>query len=309
MLILHWLFNNDHLFKPKIMKTIFVPTDFSAAAENAAQYALAVAHAIRARVKLFNVFMVAAETPMAPQVAWPLYDYDAMVESTNAELNKLANRLINQDDTRSVEVVSSCESSAGNVAGMINDKAVDERACLIVMGTSGAGNVQQFFLGSTSNDLIGKTTVPLLLVPPKYQFKPIRRIAIATDLSGKEIEVIQSVASLARYFNAELVLFHVTDDKYEPEYAKKIDAYLRDVTNRINYSNVFYRHVKSMDVNHGLEWIAEHGLVDMLAIIHQEHSFLDRLFNRSHTHHAVKHSDIPLLVYPCASKRSIAPNF
>ncbi|MCC8408518.1 universal stress protein [Mucilaginibacter sp. UR6-1] len=291
------------------MKTLFVPTDFSAAAENAAQYALAIAQATRANVKLFNVFMVAAATPMAAQVAWPLYNYEAVVESTNAELNKLANKLTNLDDSRAVEVLTSCESAAGNVAEMINQKAVDERACMVVMGTSGSGDVQHFFLGSTSNNLISKIAVPLLLVPPKYQFKPIKRIAIATDLSDSEIEVIQSVASLAKYFNAELVLFHVTDDKYEPEYAKKIDVYLREVTNRINYSNVFYRHVKSTDVNHGVEWIVEHGLVDMLAIIHQEHNFFDKLFSRSHTHHAAKHIDIPLLVYPCASKRFIAPAF
>ncbi|MBE9584074.1 universal stress protein [Mucilaginibacter sp. JRF] len=291
------------------MKTIFVPTDLSAAAENAAQYALAIARATGARVKLFNVFMVAATSPLAPQLAWPLYDYDAIVESTNAELNKLANKLTNQDDSRAVDVLTDCENSAGNVAEMISDKAIDERACLVVMGTSGAGDVQQFFLGSTSNDLIGKTRLPLLLVPPKYRFKPIRRIAIATDLSEHEVEVIQSVASLARYFNAELVLFHVTDDKQAAEYGNKIDAYLRYVTNRINYSNVFYRHVTSTGVNPGLEWIAEHGLVDMLAIVHQQHNFFDRLFNRSHSHHAAKHIDIPLLVYPCAGKRFIAPNF
>lgn len=291
------------------MKTIIVPTDFSAAAENAARYALALAGAINARIKLYNAFLVAAEAPLAPQVVWPLYDYDLMVENTTAELNKLAHKLTAMDDSRRVDVLTVCESSAGNIAAMINEKAVEERACLTVVGTSGAGNVKQFFLGSTSNDLINKTTVPLLLVPPTHHHKPIHRIAIATDLSDKEVEVIQSVASLARYFNAELILFHVTDDKYEPAYAKKIDDYLRDVTNRINYSNVFYRHVKSSDVNEGLEWIAEHGQIDLLAIVHQEHGFFKSIFNRSHTHHAAKHIDIPLLVYPCVEKRFLAPNF
>lgn len=289
------------------MKTIFVATDFSAAAENAAQYAVKLAGVIGAHVKLFNSFRIAAESPLAPQVAWPLYDYNVVVENTNAELNKQAGQLTHADETRRVEVLTACESSAGNIAEMINEKAVEDRVCLTVMGTSGAGDVQKFFLGSTSNDMIGKTTLPLLLVPPKYAYKSIRRIAIATDLSDQDIEVVQSVASLARYYKAELVLFHVTNNSYQ--YEGKVDAYLRDVTNRINYSNVFYRHVQNADVNHGLEWIAEHGLVDMLAIVHREHNFFDQLFSRSHTHHAAKHIDIPLLVYPCASKRFIAPNF
>jgi len=175
------------------MKTIFVPTDFSVAAENAAQYALAIARATGARVKLFNVFMVAAASPLAPQLAWPLYDYDAIVESTNAELNKLANKLTNQDDTRAVDVLTGCENSAGNVAEMISDKAVDERACLVVMGTSGAGDV---FDGAFLHGLIAGLT-------------PARAARLGVVAAGLKLRGRGAIASQAR---REEILLHIEAD-------------------------------------------------------------------------------------------------
>jgi nucleotide-binding universal stress UspA family protein len=62
-------------------------------------------------------------------------------------------------------------------------------------------------------------------------------------------------------------------------------------------------------VDDGLEWLAEHGLVDMLAIVHRHFNIIDRLFVSSHTKHIASHSQLPLLVFPGHEVPFVLPVF
>ncbi len=82
-------------------------------------------------------------------------------------------------------------------------------------------------------------------------------------LSEQDIDIIHCMAGLAAHFNAEILIAHVSDDKAEDvEHQRKISAFLSDVTCKINYHNIYYRHINQDDVDEGLDWLAEHGLID-----------------------------------------------
>ncbi len=291
------------------MKTILVPTDFSLPAENAARYAMHLAQITGAGIKLFNAVLIPAAAPMASQVAWPLYDFDEACNCSSKEMIELIERLKATEMEGTYNRPVDCEVTTGMAGEMLATTAVKDRACMVVMGMSGAGSIEHFFLGSTSQYMIANSRVPLLLIPKNYKFKKIERIAIATDLNKKETDLIQSVASLARYFNADVLLCHVTDDKYEEEHEQEIHAFLREVSNTVNYDKIYYRHIKSMDVDHGLEWLAEHGMIDMVCVVHRKHGFWANLFGRSHTKHLAEHIDMPLLVFPPEEQRLFVPHF
>lgn len=267
------------------MKTILVPTDFSAPAENAARYALQLARYLEAEISLCHALFVPSVTPMAAQVAWPLYDYSALKQETDKELELLVKKLRVKKGT----------SAIGQLTTVVSERVVQEKAVMVVMGMSGAGALSKFFLGSNSQKMIDAANFPVLLVPSEFAFSGIKKIAFATDLSSGDIKVIHSIAGFARRFNADLLVTHITDNA---ENRKKSDSFLNEISCKINYDKIYYRQVKNADIDEGLAWLSDHGFIDMLVMVHLHRNFLDRLFMGSHTQRQIRHIHIPLFVFP-----------
>ncbi|WP_419701530.1 universal stress protein [Mucilaginibacter sp. NFX135] len=287
------------------MKTILVPTDFSAPASNAACYALHLAKSMKTGIRLCSAITVPAEAPMAPQVAWPLEDYTSIksfvTEQLELSVEKLEQKLEEQVEGLSpgYQPAIGYSSEVGSVTEVIRNTMDEQKMSLVVMGMSGAGGFSRFFLGSNSRDMIEKATFPILLIPGDFIYQPIKKIAFATDLSKGDIEVIHSLAGMARYFNAEILVNHITDEKYEKHAEQReIDDFLAEVSDKVNYPKIYYRHVKSIDVDLGLNWLYEHSQIDMLAMVHRPRHFLSKLIGGSHTQRLAKHITIPLLVFP-----------
>jgi nucleotide-binding universal stress UspA family protein len=290
------------------MKTILVPTDFSISAENAAHYAIQLAKVLKTDVKLCNAFLAPIETDLGDTVVWPLEDYNSIKDSVNRKLYFASDRLTKQEklDPKNVAYPHiDFASSAGNVLDVVREIVNSEDVPLVVMGMSGAGALSRLFLGSNSRDMIEAADFPLLLIPQETDYKIIRKIALATDLNEHDLEIIYSLAAFARNLNAEILIAHITGEKYDdPEHQKMTDNFLSDVTCKANYDKIYYRHVKSMDVPHGLNWICEHSLSDMIVMSHGKHNIIDAFFGGSYTQKLARHVNIPLMVYPKHVKSS-----
>lgn len=283
------------------MKTIVIPTDFSKPAENAASYALHVAKYLKSNLVLCHAFIIPVDVTVAGQVVWPLYDYDSILNDSTLRLDACSKAL--EQEAKSLEFptafspVVEYSTEASGVVDLVKKLMSQKEASLVITGMSGAGAVTRFFTGSTSRALIEKANFPVLLIPPDCKFKAIKKIAFATDLDTGDIEVLHALAGFARYFDAELVVVHVESDpaKYD---AKKSDAFLNEVTCKINYDKIYYREVNSNSVNDGLQWLSEHGWVDLLVMVHRHNNFMGRLIKGSFTKQQAGSIKIPLLVLP-----------
>jgi nucleotide-binding universal stress UspA family protein len=294
------------------MKTILVPTDFSEASENAALYAIELAKSIKAKVKLCNAFKVPAEMPMAAQVSWPLEDYSDVRTDVEHELKTLAGKLTHKSGQKNggfdPKIEYTCE--AGSVTDLVRNIVDEEQISIVVIGMSTSGPLSHFFSGSISRTMIDKADCPVLLIPPGVKFKKIEKIAFATDLNNGDINVIHSLAGLAYYMNAELLIAHIANEKFNSEaHQHQIDAFLTEVSCKANYAKIYYRNIKSMDVEHGLDWLTEHGQIDMLVMVHRWHHFFNRIIAGSYTKKMVGHIHVPLLVYSGNDGPSTLPVF
>jgi hypothetical protein len=146
--------------------------------------------------------------------------------------------------------------------------------------------------------MIAKTQYPLFLVPEQCSFHPIKKIAFATDLQQKDIEVIHSIVGFARHFNAELLITHVSGNNLGNSLSARAESFLNDVTCKINYDKIYYRGVPQATVGRGLDWVTEFGMVDLMVMIHRKHSLLERLLKGSFTKAQAAKSKLPLLVMP-----------
>ena len=283
------------------MKKILVATDFSTNAAHAAKYGYAIASQVKADVVLCNAFIVPAEVPQAGTLVWPQLEYDELLESSASELKQLQKELRKNPSDSSFRPEITCRSEVGGIVDVIKEITAKTDVELTVMGTHGAGKLDTFLVGNHSRNMINNTKGPLLLVPASATLKPIKKVAFATDLSDpdKDVKAIYALIPLLKKLNAELLLTHIYNgDDPTFKFKQHIQQLLVELSNKANYPNIFYRIVNSNKAERGLDWLCDHGHVDVLAMVHRKQDFLEKILIGSHTQKMADHINIPLLVIP-----------
>ncbi len=140
-----------------VPKTILVPTDFSANAEEALDYAVALAGKLDARVYVLNVIamqMFGAEYGVAVT--------QAMVEDVTRGNQAALDKLIAARTGRSA--FGPAQLEYGDARAVIEAVARKLGADLIVMGTHGRRGLKRLLLGSVAESVIRTAPCPVLLV-------------------------------------------------------------------------------------------------------------------------------------------------
>lgn len=276
------------------MKTILVTTDFSAPSQTAAHFAMYLAKTIKAHLVLCHAVQVPSVVDLDLKGSTSLSEYGIIHDAAVEQIEFQALSLTDQENDDSAVSVN-CIVAPGSVTDIVNDLVKSKEITLVVMGMFGAGALNRFLLGSNSQNLIdNRAGFPVLLVPFKTFPETINKIAFASDLSDGDIPLIQSLVSFARPFGAEILIVHISGAKVD-QY--QIGKFLSEVTGKVDYHKIYYRHVEDKDINRGLNWIAKNGFIDVFAMVHRKKSFPDNLFSSSQTQKLSRIIDIPLLVF------------
>jgi nucleotide-binding universal stress UspA family protein len=139
-----------------VFSNILCPVDFSADSERALAAALALSRATHGHVTLVTVV-----DPLLSAGASAAGANRALDAQTQQELQQLLDRAA--PGMASAVAVS---VRVGEAAAEILAQARDSNADVIVMGMRGVGGAQRLLLGSTSEEVVGGSTVPVLVVPP-----------------------------------------------------------------------------------------------------------------------------------------------
>jgi len=142
--------------------TILVPIDGSVTAESAVREACALAVLSKARVRLLHVLDMATlsngfEDPtvyVTTTRPLALKEAEDMLRRTSATLEQAGLAV-------DVEIR---ESMGARVADVIIERAVTNKADLIVMGTHGRRGVHRFLMGSDAEQVARLSPMPVLLV-------------------------------------------------------------------------------------------------------------------------------------------------
>lgn len=137
---------------------ILCPVDFSEDSERALAAALALARAAHGHVTIVTVV-----DPLLNAGATAAGAHDTLSRQTQQELQTLLDKAAPGLPPEGVPAVS---IRVGAPAREILAQADEANADVIVMGMRGLGGAQKLLLGSTSQHVLEKATVPVLVVPP-----------------------------------------------------------------------------------------------------------------------------------------------
>ncbi|MGM9477208.1 universal stress protein [Pedobacter sp. GSP4] len=280
------------------MKKILVPVDFSATAENAADYATDLAHGIGARVELLNIFQVPEFSPVAASLVWPIEEYKLIEDNAKKALGKMVERVEEKYKKAHHEPGFKAEVFGRLIRGEVGEEVgkyfTEGKMNLVVTGLNHADNLTKMFMGSAARKIIGQE-IPVLLVPAGYRFKKPKKIAFATDFSHSDVPVLCALAEFAKPFSADILIMHTGHSASD---LNQSADFLNRIADRVNYRHIYHRYVNSQGIKEGLDWIVENGQIDILAMVHRKHDFFYRLFNGSYTMNMSDHIPIPLLALP-----------
>jgi nucleotide-binding universal stress UspA family protein len=287
------------------MKTLLISTDFSKHAKHTAEYGYNLARQIKANIVLCNAVIVPAEAPQAGLVVWPMEESGELLYDSARELTHLKEHLEQANHTAYFQPVIRCINGPGTLTDVINHIIANHEIDLVIIGTHGNNGLSTFLLDNHSQNMINDTTKPLLLVPPTAVIAPIKKIAFATDFKrpDHDQEAIYALIALAKALNAEILLTHIDDEKdLSHQLKQRAEQFMIELSDKADYPNIYYRVVKNASAEKGLEWLCEHGQIDMLAMLHRPHSFFDNILRGSLTKKVANHIAIPFLVVHAGSK-------
>jgi nucleotide-binding universal stress UspA family protein len=196
-------------------RRIVVPLDGSVRAERALQPAMAIARQARGLVRLVAVDPPWVGTELLPWIGSELSaadHYRQARERMAGYLDGVARQVGETGPTVETEVRS------GRPEEEILDACASWDCDLLVMATHGRGGFGRLWLGSVTDRVIRRASVPLLLVSaadaserggPAPDHGSIRTILLPLDGSSLATQAVAPAHALGRLFDAEYVLVRV----------------------------------------------------------------------------------------------------
>ena len=194
------------------------------------------------------------------------------------------------------EIVSSFNTLTDEIEELVEKKDID----LVIMGTQGASGAKEVFLGSNTVFAIRKASAPIMAIPEKVKYHPVRNILFPSDyLTAYKPEELQPVLQMARMHQARFTLLHVHEEEGLSEAQKDHKAHLERHLEELDYETVELDGQLMPDAV--LRYIEEHP-VDLLVMMNRKHSFFERLLIRQNIDQIGFHVQIPFVVVPDSSE-------
>lgn len=265
-----------------------VPIDFTAHSMNVGDYAAALAQVTESSILFLHVV-----TPFVDEDTYLTVDVATVTKEARHQLDKLVQTTILKHNIAAHALISK-----GDVTDEILKMAEEKKADLIIMGTHSVIPIMKFLFGSTTSTVISKTTAAVLAVPAEIIFSPPRHIVFASDYENGDIDALRQLAALAKFFDAEIHVVHVTKEYEEPGTELSIIEYFSDLIEKhIAYPKIVCRVFKNDNISRGIEIFSQTVGATMISLTNRKHGLLDKFLNTSVAKEFIYRGNLPLLVF------------
>jgi nucleotide-binding universal stress UspA family protein len=275
------------------MKTILFPTDFSENAVHASRYAGMLMKLLDANIVLLHVYHV----PMVPaynasfEMADPISETENIVKE---DLKAFAVEFMRSSNIPVERVTQRIEY--GFAAEKTIEVATEIKADLIVMGTEGASDMIDKWLGTHAQEVMKTAECPVFIIPNNVPIDYPQRILYAADFKDDEIHAVQKVLDLAKPLGATCKVVHIHEE-FEPNIGHIFEETIKELEAKFKDDDVTVQQFHRDDTIEGLETYMKTYQPDVLAMAIHEKSFLDSIFSSSKSQHFIQEAKIPMLTF------------
>ena len=270
------------------MKKFLVPTDFSEASKNAARYAVELAQDDpETTIILYNIYDRLA----------PGSDGSLLTESDEDRKKVLSQALHNLEielhelSTVRIEYVA---EEGGSLVESIEKYVRYNGISCVIMGITGATRLEQVFFGSNALNMARQGVCPVIIVPPKAEFKKIRNVMLLSDFKNvKSTTPVAQIRLLLDIFKPNLHIVNVDSEHHvqlTDEFKRERDWMEKTFS---DFNPEFY-FIRIYDFLEAVDAFTSDHNIDLIVTVPRKHSFLSGLYKTSHTKKLAYHSHIPV---------------
>jgi nucleotide-binding universal stress UspA family protein len=293
------------------LKKILVPVDFSNPSRKAIDYGAALALKFQSRLVLAHV---------VPSIAALNYAFPG--DTFEAEKNAFADAKTRVPELLPKDYLSKLDTQTivrnGDVRHELLQLVDQEDINLVVMGTHGRGPLTHFILGSTTESILRRVTVPILTVSHlnpehevhEHRIAPIDRIVYATDLTENMRIGLRYAGQLARTLGAKLTLLNVIDNA--ELFRTGIPAFVAERDNAMNRFKWALEEEKIGELRSdvvvlegephtAITRFAETSKMDLIVLNLHSKTFLERAMLGSTAERVIRTAQVPVLSLPVST--------
>ncbi|MDX1629010.1 MAG: universal stress protein [Fulvivirga sp.] len=274
-----------------MIKSIIVPTDFSACSINALKYAASFARHME--IENFSIMhampttITYSEMGVGTAATDHLFEHEEEVENEFFSLKKKVPEL------RHIKYKTVIQQ--GSVVDAVSAHCDDASEDLIIMGTKGATGLDEIIMGTNTHAVVQESKCPVLVIPENVKYRHIDNIALASDYKSIDSSVLNPLKQINWKFGSQVHLIHVGEEPHlklsKAEQAKKFEYYLKNVPHE-------YHYIMADDIEKGIESYIKKHQIDLLTLIPRKHKFFEMMFEGGESKKIIYHTKIPLLAIP-----------
>jgi nucleotide-binding universal stress UspA family protein len=299
------LLRNRELVRSKLyrLRRILAPIDLSPASENSLRYACQLAQIFGSSVEV----VYAMDSIFEGKEPSPTGFLSGYKKAMQEEVDQFVRSVLGNESglcptpdfnhdtpmTDSEQQVLRTRIVFGFPEEVLADLSV--KADLVVMGTTGRGNLTRKLFGSVSVAVSNRAHCPVLLIPPQAQFKGFKNILYASNFESLDALAIKQTVTFARRFNGQMHFVHVG-----PAGEQGVD--LERKLFEINYiyadpemPYIFHKIVGD-DVIDALHEYAFTQRIDLFIFVTHHRAFWESILHRSMSKEMLLHTSAPVLV-------------
>ena len=277
------------------MKKILLPTDFSANAYNAIEYALQLFKDEECIFYLLHAFApgsyIISSVDDGPS---NMVIEDVARRNAEEQLQEIKSKIDAEHayPKHTLEVIISFSSLMSEMKSIVKERGID----LIVMGTQGATGAKEVFLGTNTMDAIRKVKIALIAVPEGFTYQKPQEILFTTDLKfsmeNKYLPLLRWIGTkhIAR-INALNIYTGRSLEPYQEEVKNQLATYFKD-------NSYLFHELEYMSVTEAVEHFQIKHKADFLVMINNKHTYFENLLFKPVIKEIVYHTSIPFMVIP-----------
>lgn len=269
-----------------MFQRILVPTDFSATASTAFDYALHTAHFIDAKqLDLVHVF--------TPQTA-PNAVVIPPVEELMADRREALQSFLDKHETPR-DLTIRTEMQLGFAAEEIVEMSSEYD--LIIMGVTGESGMLENVFGSVSSTVAQKAHCPVLLVPAQARFREYRHILYASNDLSMSREAVLRLINFNDLYRARIHFVHINENDGESFRGEREKLFATLFSGPDPEFAFEITELQSDSVESGLQEYIQNHPIDMAIMVTRHRGFWSSFFHRSETKRMALHPEVPIMVF------------
>ena len=302
------LLKHQDLFKSKLfrLRTLTVPVDMSPVSGHALLFAWQLATQLGAGIEVVfamdsifegsipspSGFLSGYQTTMKTELDTFITETFAAVGVSYTPPSKFAGSPGTPIETQNKPLISSkVIYGAPDLALTEYSKTAD----MIVMGTTGRGNIGKKFFGSVSIEVSKNGHCPILFVPQEAEFRGFNNVLYASDFDSLHALSVRQAVSFAKRFDGQIHFVHVGPGGEQGlETQRKI--FELDYGSANAERPFIFSKMVSDDIAGALYEYSFYHHIDLLVFVTHQRTFWDNILHKSISNVALLSSDLPVLI-------------